>query len=100
MRGRGKNQSLLRAACGKEPRMVSFSQWPARAVNVRLILGSSAWPSKSTKKTYSVLADRDGNDSIQVRFTLFWLNTFRASTRAPGLCGTLNISDVLSLPVR
>ena len=61
--------------------------------------GRPAWPSKSTKKTYSGRAALAGNDSIQVRLILFCLKTSRASTSEPGLCGTWNMRAVLSLPV-
>src|SRR5205814_424538 len=63
----GNRFQALGVAIGKEPRTVTSWQCSARALSARDTLGSSAWPSKSTKKMYSDLATLDGNDSIQVR---------------------------------
>ncbi len=72
-------------AIGNEPSTETLSQISSSAASVFLTFGSSRWPSKSTKKTYSPFASRSGNDSIQVRLILFGLKTSSASTSAPGV---------------
>src|SRR5206468_9291550 len=87
-------------ATGNEPSTCTCSLLPWTACSVFFTFGSSWCPSHSTKNTYSPLADGYGNDSIQVRFTLFVLNSPRMSASDPGLCGIMNMMAVLSVPVR
>src|SRR5262245_7018492 len=79
-----RDHSPLIGAMGKEPSTVSISHLSARDESVRLTFASSEWPSKSTKKMYSLFCVRAGKDSIQVRLILFCLNRLSASTREPG----------------
>src|SRR5207248_1032888 len=85
---------------GKEPRTEIESQAPSSDLRAFLTFGSSWWPSKSAKKTYSPFASRNGNDSIHVRLILFDLNTCNTSASDPGVCGTWKRMAVLSSPVR
>src|SRR5262249_47745311 len=89
----------VNGATGNEPRTNSFSDRDSTAASVFFTLESSWCPSHSRKNTYSPTPDEYGNDSIQVRFTLFCLNRFRMSASDPGLCGIMNMIAVLSLPV-
>src|SRR5438046_1989960 len=87
-------------AAGKEPRTETDSQTSSRGLGAFLTFGSSWWPSKSAKKTYSPLASRMGKDSIQVRLILFDLNTPSTSASDPGVCDTWKSRAVLSVPER
>src|SRR5262249_18593731 len=99
-RGGFARAQLIKGAIGKEPSTVTSRQCSPRALRARWTRVSSAWPSKSTKKRYSGLGVLAGNDSIQVRLILFWRETSSASTSEPGVCGTRNITAVLSFAVR
>src|SRR4029453_8987888 len=69
------------------------------AVSALVMRGSSAWPARSMKKTYSQARPLSGRDSMVLRLMRCWAKQASTLNSAPASCGTANRIEVLSSPV-
>src|SRR5581483_6495325 len=96
----GRHRPPAHAAAGYDPRTFRNMQRSRTAARTPWVSGSSRWPSKSTKKTYSHGRRRVGRDSILVRFSRAAANGSRMRWSVPTSSRIENRTEVLSLPVR